>query len=90
MTLACQVGGIPEFFWPFLPMEGMEHLSLSEDGLDNNPMLSYTSDQLRHHEAGQMLLANPSPEGVERQIWSCWCWNELFHVNAIHNLGLNT
>jgi hypothetical protein len=74
---------IHEFFWSFLPMEGMEHLSLTEDSLDVDPVYSYTLDQLYHHEAAQTLLANPPPKGTERQIWSCWCQNELLHVNAI-------
>jgi hypothetical protein len=40
-------------------MEGIECLSLSEDGLDINPVLSYISAQLHHHEVIQMLLTNP-------------------------------
>jgi hypothetical protein len=28
-----------------------EHLSLTDDGLDDDPVLSYTLEQLRHHEA---------------------------------------
>jgi hypothetical protein len=36
--------------WSFLPMEGMEHLSLTEDGLDDDPVLSYSSAQLCHHK----------------------------------------
>jgi hypothetical protein len=31
-------------------MKGMEHLSLTVDGLDDDPVLFYTSTQL-HHEA---------------------------------------
>jgi hypothetical protein len=46
--------------WSFLPMEGMEHLSLPDV-----PVLSYTPAQLRYHEAAQALLANPPLEGVE-------------------------
>jgi hypothetical protein len=42
-------------------MEGIEHLSLTNDGLDDDPMLSYTSAQLRHHKAVQALLAIPPP-----------------------------
>jgi hypothetical protein len=34
--------------------------------------------QLHHHEA------------PERQTWYHWCQNKLFHVSAIHNLGLDT
>jgi hypothetical protein len=31
-------------------MEGIEHLSLGEDGLDIDLVLSYTPAQLSHHE----------------------------------------
>jgi hypothetical protein len=51
-------------------MEGIECLSLADDGLDDDPMLSYTPTQLRHHEVTQALLTNPPREGTERQIWS--------------------
>jgi hypothetical protein len=42
--------GFLRVFWLFLPMEGMEHLSLTKDGLDDDPMFSYTQAQLCHHE----------------------------------------
>jgi hypothetical protein len=32
-------------------MERMEHLSLTDDGLDDDPMLSYSLAPLCHHEA---------------------------------------
>jgi hypothetical protein len=72
----------------FLPIEGFECLSLTDDGFGNDPGLSYTSEQLRHHEAAQALLTNPPLEGAERQIWSRWRQIELFHIDAIHLLGL--
>jgi hypothetical protein len=75
--------------WSFLPMEGMKQLSLTNNGLDNNPVLSYSLAQLCHHKVSQGLLANLPPEGGERQIWSLWCRSELFHVIAIHHLGLD-
>jgi hypothetical protein len=51
-------------------MEGMEHLSLIEDGLVDDPVLSYSLAQLHHHEVAQVLLGNLSPEGAKRWIWS--------------------
>jgi hypothetical protein len=39
-------------------MEGFERLSLADDGLIKDPMLSYASEQLRHHEAAQTLFTN--------------------------------
>jgi hypothetical protein len=47
-------------------MEGMEHLSLTKDGLDDDPMFSYTQAQLYHHEVAQALLANQPPPRVLR------------------------
>jgi hypothetical protein len=35
----------------FLPIEGIKRLSLIDDGLDVDLVLSYTSEQLCHHEA---------------------------------------
>jgi hypothetical protein len=64
-------------------MEGMECLSLTEDDLDDDPVLSYTSAQLCHHEAAQVHLTNLPPTGAERLICSCWHQNELFHVSII-------
>jgi hypothetical protein len=49
-------------------MEGFECLSLTDDGLDDNPVLSYMLEQLQHHEAAQNLLINSPLEGAERQI----------------------
>jgi hypothetical protein len=69
-------------------MDGMECLSLTEDGLDNDPVLSYTPAQLHHHEAAQVLLANPPPEGTKRQIWSRWYRDMTFHIDAIQYPGL--
>jgi hypothetical protein len=51
MTLVrLEGGGGLSLTWSFLPMEGMEHLSLTEDGLDDDPVLSYSSAQLCHHK----------------------------------------
>jgi hypothetical protein len=69
-------------------MDGMEQLSLTDNGLDDELVLSYMQAQLRHHEVVQVLLANSPPDGAEGQILFRLCWNELFHVNAIHRLGL--
>jgi hypothetical protein len=69
-------------------MEGIKRLSLVNDGLNIDPVSSYTMTQLRHHVAAQALLTNPSPENAEWQIWSHWCRNKLFYVNTI--LGLYT
>jgi hypothetical protein len=69
-------------------MEGMECLSLTEDDLDDDPMLSYTSPQLHHHETAEALLVNPPPEGAERQIWSRRHQNKLFHIDTIYYAGL--
>jgi hypothetical protein len=69
-------------------MEGMEHLSLTDGGLDDDPMLSYTPAQLCRHEAAQALLANPPLEGAEERIWSHLRQSKVFHVNAIHHLEL--
>jgi hypothetical protein len=74
--------------WLFLPMEGIECLSLTDDGFNVDPVLSYMPEQLYHHEVVPALLANPLTEDIERQIWSCWHQNEMFHIDTIHRLGL--
>jgi hypothetical protein len=71
-------------------MEGMERLSLTEDNLNDDPVLSYTLAQLRHDEVTQALLANPPSEGVDRSILSCWHRNEMFHINVIYYAGLES
>jgi hypothetical protein len=40
-------------------MEVIEHLSLTCDGLDDDPVLSYMPKQLYHHVVTHELLANP-------------------------------
>jgi hypothetical protein len=67
-------------------MEGMECLSLTEDDLDDDPVLSYTSTQLYHHEAARVHLMNLPPTGAKRLIYSCCHQNELFHVSIILRL----
>jgi hypothetical protein len=47
-------------------MEGIEHLSLTEDTHKVNSVLSYTATQLCHHEAVQVFLANLPLEGAQR------------------------
>jgi hypothetical protein len=47
-------------------MEGFERHSLTDGGLLDDPVLSYTLEQLRHHEVAQALQANMPLEGVER------------------------
>jgi hypothetical protein len=49
-------------------MEGMEHILLIDGSLDDDPVLSYTLGQLRHHEVTQVLLANLPPKVVEERI----------------------
>jgi hypothetical protein len=68
-------------------MEGMECLSLTEDGLDDDPVFSYTLSQLCHHEVAQTFLGNPPSDDNERQIWSPWHQNLEFHVDASHYAG---
>jgi hypothetical protein len=46
-------------------MEGMEHLLLNDDGLDDDPVLSYTLAQFYHHEAAQTFLVTPSPLDIK-------------------------
>jgi hypothetical protein len=71
MTLARQEWGIFSFLWSFLSMEGMEHLSLTKDGLIIDLMSPYTLDQLRQHEVSyQVPLTNLPLEGTKRQLWS--------------------
>jgi hypothetical protein len=52
--MALHVLGTGDFFaslpWLCLPMEGFECLSLAGDDLDDDPVLSYTMEQLRHRE----------------------------------------
>jgi hypothetical protein len=43
--------------WLLLPMEGFERLLLTDDLIDD-PALSYTLEQLHHHETAQALFAN--------------------------------
>jgi hypothetical protein len=45
-------------------MEGNEIFLLTDDGLDDDLMLSYMLKQLRHHEVAQALLTNP-PQRVQ-------------------------
>jgi hypothetical protein len=45
-------------------MEGNEIFLLTDDGLDDDLMLSYMLKQLRHHEVAQALLTNPPPKGA--------------------------
>jgi hypothetical protein len=68
MTLMHHEGGISECFLVVPLMEGMEHLSLTEESLDGNPVLHYMPTQLHHHEVVQALLSNPPTEGAERSI----------------------
>jgi hypothetical protein len=49
------------------PWNRMEHLSLADDGLDNDPVFSYTPTQLSHYEVAQGLLTNPLPEGMRHR-----------------------
>jgi hypothetical protein len=49
-------------------MEGIERLSLTNNGLVDDAVLSYTPEQLFHHEAAQALLTHPPLEGTERWI----------------------
>jgi hypothetical protein len=49
-------------------MERIERLSLTDNGLDDDPVLSYTLEQLRHHKVAQVVITNPTPEGIERWI----------------------
>jgi hypothetical protein len=53
-------------------MEGIELLLLTNDDLNDDPVLSNMSEQLRHHKVAQALLTNPPLEATEEQIWSCW------------------
>jgi hypothetical protein len=68
MTLARQEGGFLSLPRSFLSMEGMEHILLIDGSLDDDPVLSYTLGQLRHHEVTQVLLANLPPKVVEERI----------------------
>jgi hypothetical protein len=45
-------------------MEGLECLSLTDDGLNEDPALPYTPQQLCHHVAARVLFAIPPPEGI--------------------------
>jgi hypothetical protein len=65
-------------------MEGIERLSLTDDILDDDPVLTYTPEQLHHHEAIEMLLTIRPLEGVVEQIWFRWHQNELFLIDTIH------
>jgi hypothetical protein len=51
-------------------MEGMEQLSLTTNGLDDDPVLSYSLAQLQHHEVAQALVAKPPLVSAQTQIWS--------------------
>jgi hypothetical protein len=42
MALVHQEGGFLSLFWSFHPMEEIERLSLTENGLDVDLVLSYT------------------------------------------------
>jgi hypothetical protein len=69
-------------------MEGIERLSLTDDILDDDPVLTYTPEQLHRHEATEMLLTIRPLEGVVEQIWFHWHQNELFFIDTIHWLRL--
>jgi hypothetical protein len=67
--LGIQVGGIFLKILPrlFLLMEGFEHLTLTDDALIKDPVMSYTPEKLCHHVVAQTLFANPPSKGAERQ-----------------------